>query len=63
MENQKRPEITIEKKPLPLVIDTMPGSGLRETYIDKRIRAGSDGERTSRIFTTYRGEQVEDLPY
>ena len=39
MNNKKK----VLKKPLPVVLDTMPGRELRSTYIDRRLYEGATG--------------------
>lgn len=50
-------------KPLPLVIDTMPGRKLRMTSIDRRLHAGTEGFRDSHPFSPSAGKHMKDIPY
>lgn len=50
-------------KPLPLVIDTMPGRKLRVSAIDRQIHSGTEGIRDPHPLSPAVEKSLKDLPY
>lgn len=54
---------TIEEagKPLPLLVDTMPGRNLRITAIDRYIYSGKEGNHDLHPLSPWAGKNLKDI--
>lgn len=50
-------------KPLPLIVNTMPGRNLQATYIDFRLHAGTEGFRSPHPLSRSAEKCLKDFPY
>lgn len=58
--NQKK---EMSGKPLPLIVDTMPGRELRLTYLDQRLYSGNERFRAPHPLSPTSEKNWKDLPY
>lgn len=56
-------EMERERKPLPVVVDTMPGRALRTTYIDRKIYEDATGFHGVLPYSLVGRRMELDLPY